>query len=130
MTILREGKRRIITVTLGQRETGREKEEEEEKDFSGTGLEVGNLTRDILRRLRHDACQDEEGVIVTEVERYSNAAEAGIRPGDLITRIEDHRITSVSDCRDALDEYQTGEVVIFYLKRREQPVHAFVKMPE
>ena len=50
--------------------------------------------------------------------------------GSIITKIEDDRITSVGDYRRVLKKFEEGQVVIFYLKRRNTEFHAFVKLPE
>jgi len=130
ITVLRDGEEKKIEVILGERKTGDKSREDKEANYTGIGIRVSNLTERILRRLKHDAYKGEEGVIVTQVERYSNAAEAGIRPGDLINRIEDENISSVSEYRDEMEKFETGRVVIFGLKRREQSMHLFVRIPE
>ena len=74
--------------------------------------------------------EDANGVLVTNVERYSAAEEGRIVRGDLIVKIEDIPVESVSDYRKAIKSFKKGQVVIFYLKRRSREVHAFVKLPE
>ncbi|MBS3777195.1 MAG: PDZ domain-containing protein, partial [Bacteroidales bacterium] len=102
----------------------------EKSEVTKIGLQVKNLTDAIRSRLRHNAYEGEQGVIVIKVKRYSHAAEAGIQPGDLITKIEDHQISSVNDYKDVLESYDPGEVVIFYMLRANQKYHAFIKIPK
>ena len=129
LTILREGKEKEIRVKLGQRDTGKETaKREDEDDIPGLGLEVQNLTDEIRSRL--DYYEDDEGVIVVGVERYSIADDVGINREDLITQIEDYPISSVSDYRRALRKFEKGKVVIFYLKRQNSEFHAFIKLPD
>ena len=127
LTILRNGVEKEIRVKLGQR-----KEEKSSKGGHGTisklGLTVQNLTDEIRSRL--NAYENDKGVIVTEVKPYSAAADAGIHKYDLITKIESYPIRSVSDYRKVLRKFKGGEVVIFYLKRQDIVVHAFVKLPK
>ncbi|MEJ2629533.1 MAG: PDZ domain-containing protein, partial [bacterium] len=97
ITILRDGKQKQIRVTLGEREGEKVSSSQEESKVSKLGLQVENLTDEIRSRLNHNAYDKMKGVIVTDVKPYSNAADAGIQPGDLITKIEDHQITNLSD---------------------------------
>ena len=69
-------------------------------------------------------------MLVTGVEPYSAAYDAGIRRGHLITKIEDNTIATLSDYRRAIRSYNKGEVIIFHMKRGNAEYHAFVKMPE
>lgn len=129
LKILRGGKEKEISVKLGQRDTGKETIGiKTEEDLPKLGLEVETLTDDL--RSRFEEYKNEEGVIVTDVQAYSIAHDARISKGDLITRIEDIPISSVSDYRKALRKFEKGQVVIFYLKRGSNKFHAFVKLPE
>jgi len=58
--------------------------DEQQEGFAG--LQVQNLTPEIAER--YDYASDEKGVIVTQVESGSNAAEKGIVPGSLIQEME------------------------------------------
>ena len=129
LTVLRNGAEKNIRVKLGQRKTG---EKGVKIAGGGTisklGLKVQNLTDEIRSNLR--AYDNDKGVIVTEVKPYTTVADAGIQKYDLITRIEKYPIRSVSDYRKALRKFKGGEVVIFYLKRKDTVIHAFVKLPK
>ena len=129
LKILRDSKERMIRVKLGQRETGRESvQASNEEEYPKLGLEVQNLTDELRSRLGY--AEDNEGVLVTNVEQYSTAYDARIRRGDLVIRIEGDRISSVSDYKKSLRKYEKGKVVIFYLKRQDTELHAFVKLPK
>jgi len=129
LTILRDGVEKEIRVKLGQRKTGEKSAKTTSSStISKLGLSVQTLTDEI--RSRVGMSDNDKGVIVTEVKPYSAAADAGIQKGDLITKIENYPIRSVSDYRKALRKFKGGEVVIFYLKRQDTPLHAFVKLPK
>jgi serine protease Do len=128
--ILRNGKPAEVTVKLGQRDTGKEpaKSTVEDDDIPKLGLTVQNLTDDF--RAQHEEYQDSKGVVVSEVLPNSSAFEAGIRKGDLITKIEDTEIRSVADYRSAIRSYAKGKVVIVGVTRGDNTFHAFVKLPK
>lgn len=130
ITVWRDGKEKEIRVTLGERDTGKEEviaRRDGNETFAHLGIEVQNLTKEIRSAI--DEYRDSEGVIVTDVELYSVAYDAGIQVNDLIVKIEDWKIESVSDFQSAIGKFDKNKVVIFYLKRGDVDFHAFVRMP-
>lgn len=51
----------------------------------------------------------EEGVYIIEVSSNAPASSAGIKTGDVITNIDNHEITSMSDLNKALYQYRKGD---------------------
>lgn len=129
LSILRDGKPMKVQVKLGQRETGKAKETEiSTEEMPKLGITVKNLTPEL--KAQYEAYEDAEGVLVTAVEPNSAGYDAGIRKGDLITQIEDIRITSVSEYKKAIRSFPKGKVIIFHVRRGEDEFHAFVKLPK
>ena len=58
------------------------------------------------------------GVLVTEVENNSVAAEAGIAPGDVITMFGRSAISSLSDMEDVLETVEPGDSVRLRVSRQ------------
>jgi S1-C subfamily serine protease len=54
--------------------------------------------------------EPEGGVVVIEVQPGSTAQEAGILPGDVITRIDDREISNMGQLRRALYKYRAGDM--------------------
>ena len=76
-------KAELVRRILGSLEI-EETDEDEREVFAG--LQVQNLTPEIAAHYGYPS--DEKGVVVTQVENGSNAAEKGIVPGSLIQEIE------------------------------------------
>jgi serine protease Do len=76
------------------------------RTFLGIGSE--SLDAEVVRQFNLPV---REGVIVTEVEPGTPAAAAGLRAGDIITRVDDTAITSDGDLRRFLREHHPGDVV-------------------
>ncbi len=70
--------------------------EETSKDL---GVTVKSLTKDLAKEY---GVEQTDGVIVTDVERGSIAAENGIRPGAIITEVNRKPVTSPKEFREAL----------------------------
>ena len=86
--------------------------EAESKDL---GLTVRSLTKELAEQFGVDKI---EGVIVTEVESGSAAERKGLRPGDIITEVNQKSVTSPKQFRDALKNAapRTGVIINFTSK--------------
>lgn len=59
------------------------------------------------------------GVVVADFsEENSNAEEAGLKKGDVITKIDDTEVTSVTELKKALQNYDPGDEVTLTIERR------------
>jgi serine protease Do len=63
-----------------------------------------------------------EGLAVASVEKDSPAAESGLRPGDVITAVDDVKLQRNLDFSRAMLERSPGEKVQFAIRRAGQPV--------
>jgi serine protease Do len=111
LTIVRDGKRRAIEVELG--EFPRQGQPEEptatvESAEQRLGFSVQTLTSQIADRLGYDV---DDGLVISRVDRYSPAARAGIRRGQLLLSINGRAIDGESDYRAAAEAVQSGDVV-------------------
>jgi len=102
LTILRGGKEQVVTAKLGELESrDRPGAIERGKDDSGRfGLGVEPLTSDRAREL---GVRAKTGVVVASVEPGSRAADAGLRPGDVIEQVDRKPVSSIDDLRAALN---------------------------
>ncbi len=63
------------------------------------GLTVHTLTREVAKQFGADIS---EGVVVVSVDRGTPASRLGIRPGDIITAVNQQTVTNVKQFKDAL----------------------------
>jgi len=113
--ISRDGDRKSITVKLGELPS----------EFAATppasnledllGFEVSDLTRDIIRQYNIDPGVN--GVIVTSIDRASNAFEAGLREGDVIRSVNRRRVESVQDFSQLLAGTEKGTSMLMQIFR-------------
>ena len=101
LTVLRDGKEQQLTATLGSlAATEKVDEPASARESSGRfGLSVEPLTPERGRALGVRATQ---GVVVAAVEPGSRAAQAGLRPGDVIEQVDRKDVASVEALRSAL----------------------------
>jgi serine protease Do len=116
--ILRNGEERELEVTIGARKT-----EPSPRAFAykwGDGHNVFMLGRPLLgvqvQELNKDLApyfkvEEKGGVLVLEVTKDSPAEKAGLKAGDVITRVDDKKITDADDLIAALKDYEEGDKV-------------------
>ncbi len=83
LTIIRDGKKISKTVEIGELQDEEGAAPAEETGSDDLGMELADMTEALARR--YDI-EESAGVLVTYVEPNSPAAEAGVRPGDIITQ--------------------------------------------
>ena len=130
MAVVREGQRKTLTVTLGDRSeyldiaVGPEPEEEEE---IWLGMEVEDVGGEYGRRM---GLEQKNGVVVVRVETGSQADDAGIAAGDLILKINWGDIGGLSDYQRIRDSLQDQEKPISFLIERDGRTSFVAVKPE
>ncbi|PYJ00462.1 MAG: hypothetical protein DME25_20630 [Verrucomicrobia bacterium] len=123
MKVLRDGKEKTLTATLGELPAellarGGGRSQPGERGQSGTdaldGVEVADL--DARGRRQADIPKDIHGALVTSVEQDSNAADAGLRTGDVITEISRQAVHSADEAV-TLSEKAKGDQILLRIWR-------------
>jgi Do/DeqQ family serine protease len=101
LTLVRDGKEQTVSVTLGELAGDKASPEARDgsADASGFGMTVEPVTRDRARELGLAATS---GVVVVDVQSGGRAADAGIRPGDVIVEVDRNPVNSPEGLRSAL----------------------------
>ena len=81
-------------------------EEPEAAKETGFGMTIEPLTPNAVRRLNLPA--GTSGALVSDVDATGQAAQAGLRPLDVITAINDQKVTNVDQASKALDAVASG----------------------
>jgi serine protease Do len=121
LRINRDGKTLEVPVTLAALPS-RDSEEREAGDPSGAaartpleGVEVEALNAQTRRQLGLDT--NVTGVVVSDVDPRSAAAEAGLQPGDVIQSVNRQPVTGVSEFNRLLRQ-SGGTRVVLLVNRR------------
>jgi predicted metalloprotease with PDZ domain len=119
--IVRDGKSRTLTLTVGDRpergpfswnSDGDFEPMRLARDFSmfggpRLGVQTHELEDDGLAS--YFGAKKGEGVLVLSVDEESVADKAGVKPGDIINRVGEEKVTDTEDVRDALRDYEEGD---------------------
>ena len=116
LLIIRDGKKNTIKVKLEEM-PGDEVllASPLPKETNPLGIQVAELNRGNRREFGIDA--GDEGVVVTHVADGSAAHDAGIRLGDLITRVGTKKCNTPSEFKQLLNETRKRNMVMLHLKR-------------
>jgi len=122
--LMRNGEAREIEVETGafpedittvSRLRRPERKSEAEAKAGLLGMTVRDITPDLAKRFE---VEDGEGVIVTEIENDSVAAEKTISLGDIVTRINSAQVDSVKSFKSALEGVDLKKGVIVHLNSK------------
>jgi len=107
MDVLRDGKEKVIPVTLGQRteDSGAQEQTPKENEDSlsaDVGLKVAELNPALREQFR--VPDDVTGVLVTGVKRGSKAESAGLRTGAVILQIDGKAAANTAAVKRAIDD--------------------------
>ncbi len=115
LKVFRDGKYLTIPVKLGQRPDDQPIAEKKEHEVKKLGIRVADFDQMMARRYGFE--ENDTGVIVTYVDRTSQAYRKGIREGDLITSIGQTKVKSVRDYNKAIRKVKKGDILVIRLKK-------------
>ena len=122
LTVVRDGKEQSFNMTLAERKAAdseRGAEGGARSDRSGGfGMGVEPLTRDRAQEL---GIQASSGVLVSEVQPGGRAADAGLRPGDVITEVDRRPVSDPDALRAALKDGTRPALLL--VQRGQAPVY-------
>lgn len=88
----------------------------QDRDSGYLGVHVAPLTAETRGSFRVPE-EIKSGVLLTQVEKGSAAAKAGLRAGDVLTRLGKANITSVEDLVRRVGQHRAGERVAYRVRR-------------
>jgi serine protease Do len=118
LTIIRDGKKISKAVEIGELKDEEGIAQADEGGSDDIGMELSDITDALARR--YDI-EEAEGVLVTFVEPASPAAQAGVRPGDVITQVNRKDILNLEDYNKCLSDArkQKKDKILLLIARGE-----------
>ncbi len=102
LTVLRDGRERTVTAELAPLDEELLAAAQEPPEEGKLGMAVKDLTPELAERLGLE--EEESGVVISELQRGSPAARAGLRRGDLIVEIDREPVDGVGEYQEAIEE--------------------------
>ena len=123
--IYRDGKSKMVTVRLGEREDEAVTASIPQKKEELLGLTVEDLTQEMVERFKLGS---DKGVLITEVKAGSVAQKEGVKKGDLIKEINRKTIDNSADYKKAIKSAQNGESVLMRIVREKRAFYVVLKI--
>lgn len=119
--IVRDGKNKTIKVKIGKREEAvmLAGNEPDEPAATALGLRLSELTDEARNRLQAD--DDLEGVLIAQISPVSEAAQKGLRPGDVILKVGGAEVHTPQDVSAAIEKAEADKQksVLFFVQTRQ-----------
>jgi serine protease Do len=132
LNVLHKGQEKTVNLTLGQLPNSQQaKADNDDNDKGGTtsrGTEVPKLGL-TLAPANSVAGAGKDGVVVTEVDPKSAAADRGFKEGDVILEVAGKNVTSAGDVRDAINSARTENKNSVLMRVKSGGSSRFVAVP-
>ncbi|MBU0484975.1 MAG: DegQ family serine endoprotease [Proteobacteria bacterium] len=123
LVLIRKGNKKEVTVKIGKLEEDEVSSDNEISSIKGKklGITVQELTPELAQTLD---LEEKDGILITNVEPNTPAADAGLRRGDLILQINQEPIKDLKSYNELLDKIKPKDNMLFLIKRDTH--HSFV----
>jgi serine protease Do len=120
LKVMRNAQAQDVAVTLGEypskeERTSLDSHSNPDADKSLDGVSVENITPETAQDLKLPASTP--GVVVSEVSPASRAADAGLKPGDVIQQVNHQSVANVRDFSQALSKSGKDDSVLLLVNR-------------
>ncbi|BBD36883.1 serine protease [Aminobacter sp. Y103A] len=123
ITVWRNGKAETLKVDLGEIPGGDKKASADQPASPSEPSTLADLGMTVTRS------EDGKGLVITDVDPSSDAADRGIQAGDVITAVNAVEVQSAADVTKALDQAEKAgrKAVLFQISREDS--NRFVALP-
>ncbi len=129
LEVIRDGKSKEVKITIGTMpEEGPEQKRSGPKTESAWGITVQNITPEMAQRFGMD--ENESGVVITELQPNTPAAEARLRPGDVVKEVNRQKVQNVRDYKQITQKMKKGESLLLLVKRGGNTFYVAIKAPK
>ena len=146
LSILRDGKERTLTITIGEAPENKLRKIEIEEfnplevkppkikpqiyKFSAfSGVRIGVKVQDLTNQLGdYFGVKDGEGALITEVDEDGPAYKAGLKAGDVVVEADEKKIENTEDLVSTISDMKEGDKVDVKVIRDHKPQSFTVKV--
>lgn len=115
--IIRDGKTKTLYVIVEEREDETPQMASRASQPNDLGLVVENITKSNIERYGLE--EFSKGVVVTRSYQGGAAYKAGIRPGDVITRVGTKKVNSQRDFQNLIGSAKVDDSILLLVRRAE-----------
>lgn len=114
--IIRDGKEKVLTAKLVEYPSEGAKE-----TSTSSGKDIGFTVRELTPSLaRRYGFRTEQGILITDVHRYSEAERKGLQAGDIILEVNRQKVTRIRDLDNILKKLKSGDPIMLLIRRERE----------
>jgi serine protease Do len=126
--VIRDGKPQQIKVTIGTMpEEVASQKKAGAKSESAWGITVQNISPELAQK--HSIDENESGVVITEIKPGTAAAEARLRPGDVVKEVNRQKVQNIRDYKQVIGKMKKNETLLLLVKRAGNTFYIAIKAP-
>jgi len=111
--VIRDGKEKSFAVKITEKEP-----EEEIEPAAPSGKDIGiSVTAMTPRLAQRYGYRTQQGLLITQVRKYSEAERNGTRAGDIILEVNRKDIASIRDFENVVKKTESGDAIILLIRR-------------
>ncbi len=131
LLLFRDGEELELELKLGERPADEvlAQSSSRSEPLSKLGMSVSNLTREYAERLDLDY-ESDKGVVITSVQRGSDAYREGIPSGGLIREVNRVKVENVRELEAEIEKVDPGEIILLRIKYNGRNSLFALEMPE
>jgi serine protease Do len=132
LNVLHKGQDKVVNLTLGQLPNSVEAKADTDNGDRGSAIPRGTEVPKLgltLAPANSVAGAGKDGVVVTEVDPKSAAAERGFKEGDVILEVAGKNVTNAGDVREAINAARTDNKNTVLMRVRSGGSSRFVAVP-
>lgn len=122
--LYRDGEKKTVSLKLGRRDDAKNIAEDGSINV-WPGLTVVEATEEVRNSLNLET--NKGNVVVANVTKGSPAENAGLRPGDIVLRVDNKRIKSMNDFYTLLNKSDDNEVMLRIYRGNREAIIGIVK---
>jgi serine protease Do len=128
LDMLRNGKSKVVNLTLGQLPNAQEAKADTDADSKGSTMDVPRLGMTVAPADKVEGA-GKQGVVVTKVDPKSAAADRGFKKGDVILEVAGKSVATPGDVREAIEGARTDKKNSVLMRLRSGDASRYVAVP-
>ena len=126
VVVIRKGEEQVFEAEIGELK-------EEEKGFEKSsskqrfGMKVEEVTPQLAKEF---GLSETTGILIVQIDSNSPAAEAGLKPGDIILEIDQIPAKTLADFLERTKRYKKGDTILFLIKRGNSTLYLTLNIDE
>ncbi len=110
--VIRDGKEKSFTVKITEKEPA-----EEIEPTTPSGKDIGiSVTAMTPRLAQRYGYRTRQGLLITQVRKYSEAERSGLKAGDIILEVNRKEVDSVKDFENIVKKTESGDAIILLVR--------------